>query len=68
MLSQIEDAELPHPLGPLLASFITGAAFPAGAAQYLGARLRAGEARAAVTEWAYILDSGKSALSDIAFY
>ena len=61
VLSQIENADLPYPSGPLLSSFVTGAVDPTLAARYLSARLVAEEARSVVIEWAYIVNSSKSA-------
>ncbi|CAJ2507751.1 Uu.00g089370.m01.CDS01 [Anthostomella pinea] len=56
-LSLIEETRLPHPLGPLLSSFVTEAMNPPLAARYISDRLLAGEGTSVASEWLYILES-----------
>ncbi|OTB15055.1 hypothetical protein K445DRAFT_318431 [Daldinia sp. EC12] len=56
-LSLIEAANLPHPSGRLLESFVTEALYPVLAAQYVKKRLQLGEASSLVDDWLYIINS-----------
>jgi hypothetical protein len=58
-LSLIEDAGLPHPSGPLLASFITEALSPPLAARYVKRRSMQGQGPSLVANWSYIIESSK---------
>jgi hypothetical protein len=58
-LSLIETLDLPHPSGALLEAFVTETLHPVVAARYVNARLSAGEARSLVSDWIYIVESGK---------
>lgn len=59
ILSLIEDLDLPHPTGSLLSFFVTEAIHPVQAARYVKHRLSTGKARAVVTDWIYIVESGE---------
>lgn len=65
-LSVIQHADLPHPSGALLSSFITEALDPQAAADYLLKACHAGhgpntrsELLSLVDDWTYIVDSGE---------
>ena len=58
-LSLIEDLDLPHPTDSLLSFFVTEAIHPIQAARYVKHRLSTGKARAVVTDWIYIVESGE---------
>ncbi|KAH8697254.1 hypothetical protein BGW36DRAFT_378322 [Talaromyces proteolyticus] len=55
-LSLIESVGLPHPQGPLLASFVTEAVSPSQAARYVSDRLFAGESSSIVSDWTYLIE------------
>lgn len=59
-LALINAAKLPHPQGPLLASFILEALNPAVAAQYVSDRFDAGNVSDVVADWRYIVESSES--------
>ncbi|KAK6951382.1 hypothetical protein Daesc_007917 [Daldinia eschscholtzii] len=56
-MSLVESARLPHPLGPLLESYVSEALNPVSAAQYIEHRLQLGEAASLVDDWSYIIES-----------
>jgi hypothetical protein len=58
-LSLIEAANLPHPSGSLLSSFVTDALNPTLAARYVTEKLSNGDALSAVQDWAYIIHSSE---------
>lgn len=58
-LSLIEGVGLPHPSGPLLASFVTEALNPVLAARYVKGRLLLGEGSSLVADWSYIIESSE---------
>ncbi len=60
-LSLIEGTGLPHPSGPLLASFITEAVNPVAAASYVKERLLVDQGLSLVANWTYIIESSKCA-------
>ena len=64
-LSLIAALDLPHPSGVLLESFVTEALHPAVAARYVNDRLPAGDARSLVSDWIYIVESGKPLRSNV---
>lgn len=65
-LSLIAALDLPHPSGALLESFVTEALHPVVAARYVKDRLSAGDARSLVSDWIYIVESGKPLRSSVA--
>ncbi|KAK4160268.1 hypothetical protein QBC43DRAFT_303939 [Cladorrhinum sp. PSN259] len=60
-LSLIEEADLPHPSGPLLASFIKEALHPVMAARYTKEKLLLGEGSSLLANWSYIIESNATA-------
>ena len=59
VLSLIDTAGLPHPSGPLLASFVKDAVDPVMAARYVQSEITASGAPTLVSDWTYVVESSK---------